>query len=367
MEDRLIEKKMDVSNSTLLSCGFPLLLVNPANLSSDFYAVFIVRTTVNVLTCPVIILLNILVIVAVKTKQRLRTTSNIARACLATTDVVVGLIVQPLHIASSILFFEGKIDTFCSLTDTKFVITLKFVQASLHHLLLMSLEQYVAIKHPFAYEIQVTERHVIFASGLAWTSAIFLPIELILIADTHFVIQIAACSVTLIKFSAIFYFNVSIYKEIRRSEKQVAANQVCLEAKRKILKNKKAFYTTIIVLLTMFLCYVPVNICSGIFKAFKEYIPTYNSYTVLSLVSLLPILNSLFNPLIYTIRITSFRIAFIELLLRKTASQAEELERKIFGPRQIGVIADVEQRQNIRASPEQQVNEALNNGHETTV
>ena len=70
------------------------------------------------------------------------------------------------------------------------------------------------------------------------------------------------------------------------------------------------------------------------------------------LLPLMPVLNSLFNPLIYSVRIRYFRVAFIELLAKKTASQAEELERNIFGPRQIGVIAHVEQEPNIRARRE---------------
>ena len=45
--------------------------------------------------------------------------------------------------------------------------------------------------------------------------------------------------------------------------------------------------------------------------------------------------------------------------------EAEELEMKIFGPRQIGVIATVEQGQNRAGQEEdnQQGNETLNNGH----
>ena len=53
-------------------------------------------------------------------------------------------------------------------------------------------------------------------------------------------------------------------------------------------------------------------------------------------------------------RIRYFRVAFIQLLSRKTIAQAEELERKIFGPRQVGVIAIVEQGQR-RASGEENV------------
>ena len=84
-------------NTTVSSCGNSLYRVNLANISPDLRAVFIVRIVVNALTCPLIIVLNILVMVAVKTKRPLRTKSNIALACLSTTDLIVGLVVQPVY------------------------------------------------------------------------------------------------------------------------------------------------------------------------------------------------------------------------------------------------------------------------------
>ena len=178
---------------------------------------------------------------------------------------------------------------------------------------------------------------------------------------------IAVYLLLLILLSAITYLNVSIYKEVRRAEKQIAANQVSLEAKEKLLKNKKAFNTIMNVLLSLFLCYIPINICCYTVHVFKESIPIKLNYAVLGLVTLLPVLNSLFNPLIYAARIRYFRVAFIQLLSQKTTSQAEELERKIFRSRQIGVIADVGQRENIGACREEQQGiEAFKNEHETT-
>ena len=54
---------------------------------------------------------------------------------------------------------------------------------------------------------------------------------------------------------------------------------------------------------------------------------------------------------------------------RKTIAQAEDLERKVFGPKQFGVIATAEQIQKSasRQEDQQQENETLNNGHESTV
>ena len=62
--------------------------------------------------------------------------------------------------------------------------------------------------------------------------------------------------------------------------------------------------------------------------------------------TLFPVLNSLFNPLIYAVRIRNFRVAFIHLLSRKTIAQAEELERSIFGPKEVRAVAIAEQGEN---------------------
>ena len=347
-------------NTTLLSCGLAPLPLNLSNISPDLHAVFIVRVTVNALTCPLIILLNILVIVAVKTKRQLRTKSNVALACLATTDLMVGLVVQPLHIAREAFLLDGQQNMFCTIKD---VFTVQFIRGSLHHLILISAERYVAIKHPFAYDNHVTDVRIIIASGLAWAAAIIFTSEH-LVMRTNFMKATMAVS-SMLFFIVTVYFNVSVYKEVRRNEKQIAANQVSLEAKEKILKNKKAFYTTTIVLLVIFLCYIPTSICAVIIFAFKDRIPVNVGHIVIYLVTLLQVLNSLFNPLIYAVRIRYFRVAFIQLLSRKTIQQAEELERKIFGPRQIGVTDNVAQGQNraSREQDEQHGNETLNNGH----
>ena len=326
--------------------------MDPVKISSDLHAVFTVRLAVNALTCPLIIFLNILVMVAMKTKKQLRTKSNVALACLATTDLVVGLVVQPLHFAEYVLLYQGEPDVFCSLNDIALDITVKCVLASVFHLLVMSAERYIAVEHPFAHETRVTAVRIIIASGLAWALAIIVPTHNLWMTNNKVLTVLAVSVILFLYFPAMIYFNVAMYKEVRRNKKQIAANQVSLEAREKFLKNKKAFYTTTIVLLVIFLCYVPVNICYAVISSLRDRIPANAGHIALYLTALLPVLNSLFNPLIYAVRIRQFRVAFIQLLSRKTIAQAEELERKIFGPRQIGVIANVEQGQN-RASQEE--------------
>ena len=140
---------------------------------------------------------------------------------------------------------------------------LSCVLASFHHLVLMSTERYVAIKRPFVYETQITEVRIIIASAVGWAAAIILSNENLL--ATAIVIAVETLLIILS-----IYFNVSVYKEVRRNNKQITANQVSSEAKEKLLKNKKVFYTTLIVLLVILLCYIPTQICVVILISFEK-------------------------------------------------------------------------------------------------
>ena len=60
--------------------------------------VLIIQIIITITTCPFTILLNILVILAVKKTQRLQSKPNIMLACLAATDAFIGLTAQSSYI-----------------------------------------------------------------------------------------------------------------------------------------------------------------------------------------------------------------------------------------------------------------------------
>ena len=68
--------------------------------------VFITVTTI--ITCPISTGLNTLIMIAVKTEHRVKTKSNIALACLSSTDAVMGVIGQPLFISWVIAELQGN-------------------------------------------------------------------------------------------------------------------------------------------------------------------------------------------------------------------------------------------------------------------
>ncbi|CAH3132806.1 unnamed protein product [Pocillopora meandrina] len=313
---------------------FEFISKKRANITSGVYSVLAITAALNIFTCPLAILLNGLVIVAVKTKRYLRTKSNISLACLATTDFAVGLIVQPFVVTNFSLFFTGSsLQTMISTSVWVFsVVGQTCIAASTLHLLLMSGERYLAIKHPFAYENGlVTEARIITASGLAWMcAAIAYGIRVSILPEISFV-SISAV------ISAVVYCHVVIYKEVRRNTQQIIANQVSLAVKEKLLKNKRAFNTTVVIVLTLFLCYIPTCVWLIVFISLNGENSSDVGKIAFFPITFLLFLNSSINPLIYTARIRHFRVAFFQMLTRKTLAQAEELEKKMFGANRVGV------------------------------
>lgn len=337
------------SHTTSLGCNLEVFPLDPANISPAVYAAFVVKTVMNAFTCPFTISLNVLVMIAVKTKRQLRTKSGIALACLATTDLIVGLVVQPLNITTFILVLQGDetLNVLCNLIEVTVTVSVTCALASFYHLFVISGERYLAIKHSFAYEDGlVTEARVIIASGLSWlTAIIILPVRFISEASRQFMSSLTVFVALFVLIPAILYFHIAVYQEVRRNKKQIIANQISSEARAKMLRDKKSFYTTTIVVVTIILCYIPANIWLVILAALKDRIPANVRHIVLSITTTILVLNSFFNPLIYAVRIRYFRVAFIQLLSRKTHAQADELEKRIFEPRRIEVVSTAEQEQ----------------------
>ena len=75
--------------------------------TDSFYGLLVAAAVLNLAAFPFAIFLNALVMIAVKKKQPLQTHPNILLACLALTDLMVGLVVQ-LYTTMTIFILRGK-------------------------------------------------------------------------------------------------------------------------------------------------------------------------------------------------------------------------------------------------------------------
>ncbi|KAL9968193.1 hypothetical protein ACROYT_G026537 [Oculina patagonica] len=134
---------------------------------------FIINVIINSIACPLTVLLNVLVIMAVKRRPRLQSNTNILLACLAATDVFTGLVTQPLFLLDKMFEFLGM---------TKFETQFYFFWAfslrvltvcSCLHLTLVTCERLIAIKFTMRYPYLVTGRNIKVAVIAAWIFSLF--------------------------------------------------------------------------------------------------------------------------------------------------------------------------------------------------
>lgn len=141
------------SSSPKVLCFHWHSIIHDDYVVSDYFFT-VLATIVNLLTCPFIILLNAIVITAIVTKQRLRTMYNILLACLAVTDLLVGIVAQPLLVTLEIMLLaSGTSSVPCRAFNLNRQIVLALCLASYLYLAVISVERYVAMKYSLRYSV----------------------------------------------------------------------------------------------------------------------------------------------------------------------------------------------------------------------
>ena len=126
----------------------------------------------NMLSFPVTILMNVLVIMAVKTRRRLQSKYNILLAFLAGTDLLVGAASQPINIVGQIYVMRGiSLSEYCGYHKLTHLLAFSPIFASLLHLTLISIERFVAMRYTFRYMTIFTVLHLKIAVISSWVLA----------------------------------------------------------------------------------------------------------------------------------------------------------------------------------------------------
>ena len=245
---------------------------------------------------------------------------------------MVGVIVQPVNVALLITVLTDDISgEKCALQVFTRTLSRVVVSASFFHMVLISGERYLAMRHSFAHFTLLTETRLLVASVLAWLLSI-IPYINLAVNDRESVFLYINNVFYGLCLAVIIFCHVTVYREIRRHEKHIAAEQVTEEARQQFQRDKKAFKVTFIIIVVLMLCYVPLIIFSAVLERFRSKMSLEMLYIYLFTATLMVLLNSFFNPIIYSFRLRGFRVAFIELIC-KTANiaEAEQREMKIFG------------------------------------
>ena len=291
----------------------------PAYLTTPVTASLIFLSVINLLVSPCSILLNVLVIVAVKTSPRLKTNHHILLASLAGTDLLTGAISQPLLIAEEIYLLKGSTlnsYSFCFLRNVSAITGMTSVIASLQHLALLSIERYLAITYPFKYLELITELRLTASVVTVWAVATLLTVlTSVYTVNNAFIFNFRRV-ITVASISILIFCHFAVYREARSQILKIATQQISTEARAVFLKEKKALYTTTMVIGVVFLSFVPLIIFRPVLKSLIG--PPAWKFVLLYALKSLALCNSVCNPLIYCARNREFRKAFERLLRRQS-------------------------------------------------
>ncbi|CAH3184267.1 unnamed protein product [Porites evermanni] len=290
----------------------------------------ILNIIINIFTFPFTANLNVLVIIAVKTKRRLRAhKSNIAIALLATTDLVAGSFAQPVFIAGLISILVNYNSDLCPFMALRSLINM-LVGVSILHMLLISGERYLAIKRPFAHISLVKESNLLIASALAWLLPLILNVIYFSFVEKKTAFVIIDNTIMFLSVAAsIAYCHFSVYLETRRHRRQIADQQVTQETRKQLLKDKRAFKVTSLIVAAILLCSLPMIVFKIVITKFPSLVPLEEKYMLFLSITSMNLLNSFIDPIIYAVRLRKFRVAFIDNITCGTTTLVEEEENEM--------------------------------------
>ena len=264
----------------------------------------IFNVIVNSITCPFTVSLNVLVIMAVNRRPRLQSNTNILLACLAVTDAATGLIVQPSFIAWMILKLLGMPNQSTLLFMLNSSSRTLFVCSSLH-LTLVTFERLIAIKFTMHYPQVLTKKNIKVAVIVFWVAALSIEVGKKLSTNPPIFVNLVT-PVVLFSCTVFVAFSYTLlYRETRRHEKKIKAQQLPQEEVERFARESKVLKTTVYVIGAVVICFTPVVVFVTVFNITKvtgheAILRESNDYDVFwTTTRTCGVLNSLLNPLIY--------------------------------------------------------------------
>ena len=258
-----------------------------------------------------------LVILVVKRRPRLQNNANILLACLAATDTLAGLTVQPSFIA-----WES-----CRLLNILYTNIKAFHNRSIRflcicsalHLTLVTCERLIAIKFTMRYCTLVTKKTIKAAVTSVWVfPAMTEKIPDIFtiftnnMRNTLFSVTVIFC----ILFITLAYF--ILYRETSRHRKMIRTLQRPKDDVQKFTEESKALKTTVFVVASSMLSFMPMAITLLIKIIVLKGKTGSEIVSMLSpLVRTCAMLNSLLNPLVYCLRQKEMRKFVLKVPCRK--------------------------------------------------
>ena len=276
-----------------------------ANVAAGVHDELIVLLVLNTFLSITAFLGNTLILVALRKESSLHPPSKLLLRSLAMTDLLVGIIVEPLYVVYLMSVKSQRWDICYNVYVALFIASYILCSVSLLVLTAISVDRLLALWLGLRYRQVVTLRSVYITVIVMWvlpivatTSYIWNPQLLSLLLYIH----LSFC------LSIIIFSYMKIFFTLRHYQIQVTVAQ---EQPRQAIplnigRYRKAVYSALWVQVTLFICYLPF----GITQALTESVKVSSSFYLAKTFSFtLVFLNSALNPFLYCWKMKEVRQA----------------------------------------------------------
>ena len=287
--------------------------------SSEFtegvHGELIFLSAINVFFSVAAFLGNTLILVALHKESSLHPPSKLLYRNLAVTDLCVGIVVEPLKVASwiSMVNKKWKICYYVSLTNSLSALLLCAV--SLLTLTALSLDRLLALLLGLRYRQVVTLRSIYITEVILWIFSIiftFINVWIPFVRLWLFRTVMPICLVT-----SVFSYTI-ILVTLRHSQNQVQDHIGQRQPSQAVALNtgryRKAVYSALWVQVALVVCYLPFFLTAVVLASQRGRRMSSSVWLAWQFTATLIYLNSSLNPLLYCWKIREVRQAVKETL-----------------------------------------------------
>ena len=261
--------------------------------------------TLNIPLCITAFVGNVLIIVALQKVSSIHPPSKLLFGCLASTDLCVGLITQPLYIAINMSpAYTKRCHHLTTLFNT---IGCVFCAVSLLTLTAISVDRLLALLLGLTYRQVVTLRRVWAFVVSSWLFSA--AVEMVVFFNFLIIALSIACIVLFLCIVTSTFCYMKIYFTLRHHQTQVRENvhqgqQNGGGIVLNIARYRKTVSSALWIQMTLLACYLPYSIVTSTVVITGSHTPFPNHVTI-SLV----LLNSSLNPFLYCWKMKEVRQA----------------------------------------------------------
>lgn len=275
------------------------------------------------LVCPCAIATNVLVFLGILRKSELRTVYNASILFLVSTDLLTALITMPTFIVyQGTKLTNPEKDFSCVALAMYTFTTFLFTGLSVVTVILITLERYLAIFHPYKYRNHLTWRRIAVTISIAWILWIVFITHTRLSptagADMYSAIT-ASMLIPCILLTFIVYCKVSV---LTRRMRMTVGHELSAPRNTEDIQQAKSSRTVAYLAGTVVLCFVPTLALVVVYRS-QTVSHNYFYHLLYPLTDTAVLLTPIFDPIIYVLRSNNVRTSIRELLRQRDTSRPQ--------------------------------------------